>query len=50
MYGAESPFIVMDDPFVHLDEEHLSRARTLLKTLAKEKQIIYFTCHESREF
>ena len=48
MYGEEPPFVVMDDPFVHLDEAHMSRTRALVKELAKEKQIVYFCCHESR--
>ncbi|MBQ7948644.1 MAG: AAA family ATPase [Clostridia bacterium] len=48
MYETEQPFIVMDDPFVHLDETHMKRTAELVKALAKEKQIIYFCCHESR--
>ena len=49
MYKVEKPFIIMDDPFVHLDGEHMERAKVLLKELAKNKQIIYFCCHESRQ-
>ncbi len=49
MYEAETPFILMDDPFVHLDEEHLKRAKTLLYELSKNRQIVYFCCHESRD-
>lgn len=49
MYKSEKPFIIMDDPFVHLDGEHLKRAKVLLRELAKAKQIIYFCCHESRQ-
>lgn len=49
MYKGEKPFIIMDDPFVHLDNEHMRRAETLLRELAKNKQIIYFCCHESRK-
>lgn len=48
MYKDDAPFIIMDDPFVHLDAEHLSRARTLLTELAKDRQIIYFCCHQAR--
>ena len=48
MYEAEQPFIVMDDPFVHLDEGHMARTKTLVSELAKGKQIVYFCCHESR--
>ncbi len=49
MYETEKPFIVMDDPFVHLDGEHLKRAKALLAELSKTRQIVYFCCHESRD-
>ena len=49
MYKVEKPFIIMDDPFVHLDGEHMVRAEALLKALSKDRQIIYFCCHESRK-
>lgn len=48
MYGGEIPFLVMDDPFLTMDENHLSRVRGLMQELAKRTQILYFTCHESR--
>ncbi len=48
MYEGELPFIVMDDPFVHLDGEHMARTAALLHELAKDKQLLYFCCHESR--
>lgn len=48
MYESEKPFIVMDDPFVHLDEMHMERTKALIRGLAQGKQIIYFCCHESR--
>ena len=49
MYRGEQPFIIMDDPFVHLDGEHIVRAQALVSELAAKKQIIYFCCHESRQ-
>lgn len=49
MYEEEKPFIVMDDPFVNLDGENISGVLNVLRALAKEAQIIYFTCHNSRE-
>ena len=48
VFEAEEPFIVMDDPFVNLDQEKIGRAMLLLALLAQKKQIIYFTCHPSR--
>lgn len=48
MYTEEKPFVIMDDPFVHLDEKHFNNVQSLLKDLSKYIQIIYFTCHPSR--
>ena len=39
----------MDDPFVNLDAQHMENVMKLVRLLAKEKQIIYFCCHESRK-
>ena len=49
MYETEQPFVIMDDPFVHLDEEHMERTEELLHLLSEQKQILYFCCHESRK-
>ena len=49
MYKDEKPFIIMDDPFVHLDGEHMKRAAELINQLARDRQIIYLCCHESRK-
>lgn len=48
MYKDEAPFIIMDDPFVNLDEKHMENAGRLLRAAAEEFQIIYFCCHQSR--
>ena len=50
MYPEEKPFLILDDPFVNLDDEKLARGKELLIALEKEYQAIYFTCHESREY
>ncbi|MCL2370527.1 MAG: AAA family ATPase [Firmicutes bacterium] len=49
LYKDEKPFIIMDDPFVNLDEDKISSAMDALKRLSEIYQIIYFTCHKSRE-
>ena len=49
MFENEELFIIMDDPFMSLDEEHFEKAKTLVKELSKNKQIMYLTCHRSRE-
>ncbi len=49
MYREQLPFLILDDPFVALDEGHLEKVSVLLKELSKDMQMIYFTCHESRK-
>ena len=48
MYEKEKPFIIFDDSFVNLDKDKVEAGLGLLDKIAKEYQIIYFTCHESR--
>ena len=48
IFKEDKPFIIMDDIFVYLDENNLIKAIELLKKLSNQRQIIYFTCHESR--
>lgn len=48
MYKEEKPFLLLDDPFVNLDDSKLRQGKMLLQRLAEEYQTIYFTCHESR--
>ena len=48
IFKEDKPFIIMDDIFVNLDENNLIKAIELLKKLSNQRQIIYFTCHESR--
>ena len=45
---GEKPFLILDDPFVNLDEEKVAYGNLLLLSVAKEYQVIYFTCHDSR--
>lgn len=42
------PPIILDDPFVNLDDEKIPNALQLVKEIAKENQVIYFACHKSR--
>lgn len=46
--GREQPPLILDDPLVHLDENNLEKAKTLLRDLAKKRQILCLTCHGSR--
>ena len=49
LYQNEVPFIILDDPFIALDDSKLERAKVALKALGKSKQILYFTCAKSRK-
>ncbi len=49
MFTDEKPFLIMDDPFVNLDEEKTENGMQLLYNVSQEYQTIYFTCHSSRE-
>ena len=48
LFEKEQPFVVLDDPFVNLDEKSLMGAKKVLMQLAEQYQLIYFTCHPSR--
>ena len=45
---GEKPFLILDDPFVNLDERRLGAAKHLLATLSKKYQILYLVCHAER--
>ena len=49
LFKEEKPFIILDDPFVNLDEEKTAKALNLLKKLSDKYQIIYFICNSSRK-
>ena len=42
MYPGEKPFLILDDPFVNLDDEKLARGRRLLAVLSQDYQVILF--------
>lgn len=45
---GEVPFLLLDDPFVNLDEEHLVAVQGMLEKLSQRYQIIHMICHEGR--
>ena len=49
LYEGEMPFCILDDPFVHLDEQHFAEVAAGVRALSTEMQILYFTCHEARK-
>ncbi|MGP1588272.1 MAG: hypothetical protein ACTTHG_08050 [Treponemataceae bacterium] len=48
LFVEEKPPVIIDDPFVNLDDDKLEKAISFIKILSKEKQILYFACHKSR--
>ena len=48
MFSGNLPFVILDDPFINLDDESTERAKRLIKALGKNRQIIYFTCKSER--
>lgn len=48
MYEKEKPFILLDDPFVNLDEKKIEGAKEFIEKIAENYQVIYMTCHPSR--
>ncbi len=48
LYDKEKPFVVLDDPFVNMDESKINNVKCFMQELAKNYQVIYFSCHESR--
>ncbi|MBR0428281.1 MAG: hypothetical protein IJK18_08820 [Clostridia bacterium] len=48
LFNGETPFVVLDDPFVNLDEAKTSKALEILQEFTKKYQVIYFSCNASR--
>ncbi len=48
LYTKERPFIIMDDPFTNVDDELMPRSFQLLEKLCVDRQVLYFTCSNSR--
>ncbi len=48
MYTEERPVIILDDPFVNLDQEKTERAKKLLQNVSERYQILYLTCNKNR--
>lgn len=48
MYPDDPPCLILDDPFVNMDQNNIQACMDLITDLAARYQILYFTCHESR--
>lgn len=48
LFKQEEPFIILDDPFVNLDDNHTAYALGMLNKIAQNKQVVYMVCNSSR--
>lgn len=48
LFTKEKPFVILDDPFVNLDDDHTAQALELLRKLSRDRQILYLVCNSSR--
>ena len=48
LFAQEKPFIIMDDPFVNLDDLHTEQALAMLEKIADIYQVVYLVCNSSR--
>ena len=48
LFQKEQALLILDDPFVNLDDTRLKKAMEILKEIAESRQIVYLTCHTSR--
>lgn len=49
LYEKETPFLILDDPFISFDDRRIASALGLLTSLSRDRQILYFTCSKSRK-
>ena len=49
VFKTEPPVLVLDDPFINLDDDKTERVKRLIKELAKRYQIIDLTCKSERK-
>lgn len=49
LFEKEKPVLILDDPFVNLDDRKTERAKRLVQELSKTYQILYCTCKTERQ-
>ena len=49
VYKKEKPCVILDDSFVNLDDQNFAMAVPILEELAKQYQVAYFSCSDSRK-
>ena len=48
LFRDAKPMVILDDPFVNLDDIRTGQALALIRELSLDRQILYLTCHSSR--
>ena len=48
LFKETKPFVILDDPFVNLDDTYTERALKLLENIGTDHQVIYLVCNSSR--
>ena len=48
LFTKEKPFLILDDPFVNLDDKHTKRALEILRRIAQDHQVLYLVCNTGR--
>lgn len=48
LFQQEKPFLLLDDPFINLDDEHTTSVLEIMHRIAEEHQVIYMVCNSSR--
>lgn len=50
VFKNEPAFVILDDPFVNLDDDSLDKCKSFIDNISNRYQTIYFTCSNSRSF
>lgn len=48
LFKNEDSFVIMDDPFMSLDDGNMQKALVMLDKIADDRQVIYLVCSNSR--
>lgn len=49
LFGNEIPFLILDDPFINMDDERTKCALEMIQKIAQDHQVIYLVCNSSRK-
>lgn len=49
LFGNEIPFLILDDPFINMDDKRTKCALEMIQKIAQDHQVIYLVCNSSRK-